>query len=93
MLRSNHTFLTAAAGILLDATSAYAAVDLDTSPCRVPGSLAAILAVNGSGDHYPTDTTRNLVPKPVHGYDDYWRGVYLPYFYPLLPETAAAIIP
>jgi len=64
-----------AAAALLHATSTFAAVDLDTSPYRVPDSLAAILAVNGSGNHYPTDITRNIVPKPLHSHNDYWRDV------------------
>jgi len=88
MLTSTPTFLTAAAAILLHATSTFAAVDLDTSPYRVPDSLAAILAVNGSGNHYPTDITRNIVPKPLHSHNDYWRDVCpcpTPFFLPSSP--------
>lgn len=34
--------------------SAFAAVEYSTSPYTVPDSLAALLAVNSSGYHYPT---------------------------------------
>lgn len=25
--------------------------------------------------HYPTDFTREIVPKPIHSHNDYWRDV------------------
>jgi hypothetical protein len=51
------------------------AVSEDVSPYRVAQSLANILASPGPGSQYPTDLTRNIVPKPLHSHNDYWRDV------------------
>jgi len=32
---------------------------------------------NSSLIHYPTQFTQNIVPKPIHSHNDYWRDVPL----------------
>jgi hypothetical protein len=41
-----------------------------------PDALQSIMDAEKSDKyHYPTDFTREIVPKPFHSHNDYWRDV------------------
>lgn len=68
------------------------ATQLGTDPYQVPQSLALLLSQlekdNSSMYTYPTDLTRNLVPKFLHSHNDYWRDIP---FYSALSVGAVSI--
>ena len=63
-------------------------LQLGTSPYEVPAVLGGLLDKNGSGYSYPTDLTRNIVPKMLHSHNDYWRDFP---FYSALSVGAVSI--
>ncbi|MCJ1302457.1 hypothetical protein MMC08_005260 [Hypocenomyce scalaris] len=57
-----------------------AALALVAAAPSTSSTLQNILANTDGSDlyHYPTDLTRDIVPKPIHSHNDYWRP--LPFY-------------